>query len=173
MLKIRQYVYSFGKFLSVIGTLSLLFIMMYIVCSVASRFITGKPLLGTFELGSTFLPLIAAFYYVNTEIHDRHIRATIIYDRFAPKVRNLLDGLYSLVTAAIFVMVSWRVALFGVRNYQMMAETSVLGLPSAPFLFVYSFLLLNFGVFMLFRAVDYFGGKPAEVIEVREELHPF
>lgn len=173
MSKLKRLVYSFGKILSVMGTISLLFIMMYIVCSVGSRFITGRPLLGTFELGSTFLPLIAAFYYVNTEIHDRHIRASIIFDRFAPKVKNLLDGMYSLVTAAIFVMVSWRVALFGVRNHQMMAETSVLGLPSAPFLFVYSFLLLNFGAFMLFRAVEYFRRKPDEAIEIREELHPF
>lgn len=171
MSKLRQFVDSFGKILSVMGTLSLLFIMMYIVCSVASRFITGKPLLGTFELGSTFLPLIAAFFYVNTEIHDRHIRASIIFDRFERKTQKFLNGVYSLVTTAIFLMVSWRVALFGVRNHQMMAETSVLGLPTAPFLFVYSFLLLNFAIFMLFRAIDHFGGKTlSEVVEMREQF---
>ena len=128
MSKLRQLVDSFGKILSVMGTISLLFIMMYIVCSVGSRFITGKPLLGTFELGSTFLPLIAAFYYVNT-------------------------------------------ALFGIRNHQMMAETSVLGLPTAPFLFIYSFLLLNFSIFMFFKAIDYFGGKTSpDVVELREQF---
>lgn len=159
MSKLRQLVDSFGRILSVIGTLCLLFIMMYIVGSVASRFITGKPFLGSYELGSAFLPLIAGFYYVNTEIHGRHIRATIIFDRFSHKCRFFLDGLYSLVTAAIFFMVGWRVALFGVRNHQMHAETSVLALPTAPLLFCYSFILVYFAIYMCFRAIDYFGGQ--------------
>lgn len=157
MRKFKELTESFGRFLSVLGTMSLLFIMMYIVTSVFSRSITGKPLLGAFELGSTFLPLIAAFYYVNTEIHDRHIRATIIYDRFSPKIRKFLDSLYAFITSIIFLIVSWRVALFGIRNYQMQAETNVLGLPTAPFLFIYSILLLNFAVFMFVKGVEHAG----------------
>ena len=159
MSKLRQVVDSFGRILSVIGTLCLLFIMMYIVCSVGFRFVTGTPFLGAFELGSTFLPLIAALYYVNTEIHGRHIRASIIFDRFSSKTRFFLDGLYSLLTAAIFFMVGWCVALFGIRNYQMQAETSVLALPMAPFLFCYSFVLVFFAIYMCFRAIDYFKGQ--------------
>ncbi len=151
MEKFRDLTESFGRLLAVLGTISLLFIMMYIVCSVSSRFITGRPFLGTFELGATFLPLIAAFYYVNTEIHDRHIRATIIYDRFSPRVRQLLDTMYAFTAGIIFLVVSWRVCLFGIRNFEMKAETSVLALPSAPFLFVYSFLMLNFALFMFVR----------------------
>lgn len=169
MKKFKELTESFGKLLSVLGTVSLLFIMMYIVCSVTSRFITGKPLLGTFELGATFLPLIAAFYYVYTEIHDRHIRATIIYDRFSPQVRQFLDSLYAFTAAIIFAVVSWRVALFGIRNYQMHAETSVLGLPSAPFLFVYSFLLLNFAVFMFVKGVEHAGWIPSAEAEVQKD----
>lgn len=157
MKRVKKLSESFGRFLSVIGTMSLLFIMMYIVCSVLSRFLTGKPLLGTFELGSTFLPLIAAFYYGNTEIYDRHIRATIIFERFSSRSQHMLDALYALIGALIFVIVSWRVALFGVRNLQMNAETSVLGLPTAPFLFVYSVLLLNFSIYLFIKAVDHSG----------------
>ena len=144
-----------GKFLSIIGTVCLLFVMMYIVCSVLSRAVIGVPLLGTFELGSTFLPLIAAFFYINTDLHDRHIRATIIIDRFGPKLQNLLNALYSFIAAIIFVMVSWRVTLFGIRNLQIMAETSVLGLPMAPFHFVYAFALLNFAFYMFYKGVLY------------------
>ena len=161
MKKFKELTESFGRFLSILGTMSLLFIMMYIVISVFSRSITGKPLLGTFELGSTFLPLIAAFYYVNTEIHDRHIRATIIYDRFGPKIRKFLDSSYAFITGIIFIMVSWRVALFGMRNYQMHDETNVLGLPTAPFLFIYSILLLNFAVFMFVKGIEHSGWIPS------------
>lgn len=155
MKKFRLLVETFGKFLSVIGTACLLFIMMYIVCSVLSRAVTGKPLLGTFELGATFLPVIAGFFYVNTDLYDRHIRATIIFDRFSPNLQNLLNASYSVIATIIFAMVGWRVALFGIRNFKMMAETSVLGIPIAPFHFVYSFLLLNFAFYMLIKGVNF------------------
>lgn len=161
MKKFKELTESFGRFLSILGTMSLLFIMMYIVISVFSRSITGKPLLGTFELGATFMPLIAAFYYVNTEIHDRHIRATIIYDRFSPKIRKFLDSSYAFITVIIFIVVSWRVAVFGIRNYQMQDETNVLGLPTAPFLFIYSILLLNFAVFMFVKGIEHAGWIPS------------
>lgn len=157
MEKFKNLTESFGRLLAVLGTITLLFVMMYIVCSVTSRFFTGRPFLGTFELGAALLPLIAAFYYVNTETHDRHIRATIIYDRFNPKVRQFLDTIYAFTAGIIFLVVSWRAFLFGVRNFQMKAETSVLGLPSALFLFVYSFLMLNLAIFMFVRGGDHAG----------------
>jgi TRAP-type C4-dicarboxylate transport system permease small subunit len=161
MKKLRLFVESFGRFLSVIGTFCLLFIMMYIVCSVLSRAVIGKPLLGTFELGATFLPLIAAFYYINTDVCDRHIRATIIFDRLTPKLKIFLNALYSLIAALIFAMVGYCTITYGIRNLKGMCETSVLHLPIAPFHFVYSFAILSFAFYMVIKTITY----AAELIE--------
>ena len=137
--------------------------MMYIVCSVFSRFFIGKPLLGAYELGATFLPIIAACFYINTDLHDRHIRATIIFERFSPKIQIILNALYSFIGALIFLMVGWRVFLFGLRSHQIKATTSVLSMPMGPFLYVYAALFTFFSIHLFFKAIDQIRGVPLAV----------
>jgi TRAP-type C4-dicarboxylate transport system permease small subunit len=157
MIRIRLFFEFVGKLMSVMGTLCLIFVMMYIVGSVFSRAIIGKPFLGTFELGAIFLPVLAAFFYMNTDLHDRHIRATIIFDMFSPRIKTVLNAFYSLIGALIFFMVSWRVSIYGVRMHTNMCETSVLEMPVAPFIFVYAFLLFFYALYLIFKGIDYIG----------------
>ena len=169
MSKIMQIFDIYSKILSSLGTICLIGIMMYIVLSVSVRYITGIPFLGSYELGSTFLPLIAASYYMYADIKNRHIRATIFFDRFGRKTKIFLLFMFSLISSGIILMVSWRVALFGVRAYQNLDETSVLGLRMDLFLFVYSFLLLSYAIYLFFKAIDSLKGAP-EVVEYSEKF---
>lgn len=153
MKKIEKWIDGLGVLLSIIGTVGLLFMMMYTVLSVSARFFTGKPLLGTIEIGSVLLPIVASCFYIYTDMRDRHIRATIVYDHFSPRCRQYLDALFSLITAAIFIIVSWRAVFYGMRSMRIGAETSVLALPLHPFHFVYGFILMVFSAYMLLKCI--------------------
>lgn len=154
--KLKRIVDNIGMCLSVIGTISLLFIMMYTVISVFLRFFTGKPLLGTVELGSILLPVIAALFYVYTDVLERHIRATIIYERFSANTQRILDIIYNLVACCIFGIVGWRVFIYGYKCMQMGSETSVLALPTHPFHFTFSIVFCFFSLYMLIKSIYLF-----------------
>jgi len=145
-----------GVLLSIIGTLLLIFIMMYTVISVFLRFFTGVPLLGTVELGSILLPALSAMFYIYTDIVEKHVRATIIYERLSIKMQRILDIVYDLIGGGIFAIVGWRGAIYASKCAQMGSETSVLALPTPPFQYSFSITCFCFAFYLFIKSLYLF-----------------
>lgn len=142
-----------GVLWAIVGTILIMFLMMYIVVSVSLRLFAGKPLMGDIEIGMLLLPIIGACSYTYADIHNMHIRATLIFSKFNDNTQRKLDSIYSFISGIIFIIVGWRVFIYGFKSMQMGAESSVLGLPTYPFHFVYSIILSTFAVYMFIKAI--------------------
>ena len=137
------------------GTICLLFMMTFIVLSVMSRAIIGKPILGDVEITSLLLPIVGSLFYIYTNIHKRHVRATLLVRHFSPRCQRLLDGLFSFVAGGLFGMLTWRVAIYGLESLRSGAVTDVVRWPTAPFHFMFTLIMGVFCLHMFIQGISF------------------
>ncbi len=73
----------------------------------------GRPVQGSFELMGFGGALIAAFALGYTQERRNHISVDIVFERFGPRLKRVLDGVSHLACAVFFGLAGYRVARLG------------------------------------------------------------
>jgi TRAP-type C4-dicarboxylate transport system permease small subunit len=119
---------------SFMGGVALVLIMVHVNLDVVLRYLLGAPLSGTIEIVSyyymialVFLPLAAV------EKRNGHISVELVSQRLSDRHQRLLIGLVSLVSAAYFGLLAWRLWVDAVEKAEVgETYTGSLSLPIWP-----------------------------------------
>lgn len=102
------------SYLSFIGAIGIVLIMLLIVADVIGRSVFNQPVTGTSEIVRNSIVGITFLQMAHVLKNGRHIRTTVILDRVSYKWRLVLNGLASLLGMALFILIisqSWEAAL--------------------------------------------------------------
>ena len=129
-----------------IGSLWICVLMLIITADVLLRTIFHYPLEGTPEIVSNSLVAIAFLQIGFVLYENRHIRATVLHDKFSDSGKRVLDIIASLFGVVIFIAViysSWDLFVTAVQVGEFEGE-GALRVPTSPvrFVILYGSLLM-------------------------------
>ena len=88
-----------------VGALWTCVLMFLITADVLSRLVLHKPMVGTPEIVANSLVAIAFLHFTYVLQEDRHVRATVLYDKLPLKGRCVLDLICDLIGVALFIAI--------------------------------------------------------------------
>jgi len=137
---------SISKVMAVIGAIVLGIMMLLTTSDVVGRYFFNHPIGGTYELIGLLLVCAATWGLAYCQIHRRHIRISVLLDRFSPRIRAGLDSLAYIIGLGAFFLICWQMLVMA-TEYFLLGDTGTteeLGIPFFPFM-----LTLAIGVGML------------------------
>lgn len=129
-----------------LGSLWICALMCLITADVLLRTVFHAPLEGTPEIVSNSLVAIA-FLQIGFVLYEkRHVRATVLYDKFPEKGQKILDIMTGLIGVVLFIAViysSWGLFVTAVQVGEFEGE-GALRVPTSPvrFVILYGSLLM-------------------------------
>ncbi|MBK7764920.1 MAG: TRAP transporter small permease [Sulfuritalea sp.] len=130
---------------AIVGGLVLMMITVMSVASTASRAVTGRPLLGDFELVQLGCAVAVAAFLPWGQMRRSHVLVDFFTIGVTLNTRRVLDGIGALLVAGCAALIAWRM-MIGTVDLRNSSETSMLlGVPIwyAYALMVPSFMLLT------------------------------
>ena len=124
-------VYSIAKICNRIAALAL-FSMMCLTCADVILRLFRHPIRGTYELVSFLGVITVSFALAHTSIHKGHVAVSLLVEHFSKKWQGIIELFVSVFSLLLFVLISWRSAVYA-RNFQLSGEVSpTLQLPFYP-----------------------------------------
>ncbi len=136
--------FGYSKILSFfngIGSIWIFLLMLVIINDVGGRVFFNHPMIGTPEIVSNSIIGIAFLQIGYVLMVGRHVRSTIIYDRFSETGKNILDLLAYLMGIFLFILLiysSWDLFLTSVEIREFEGE-GALRVPTYPVRFIILF----------------------------------
>lgn len=113
------------RWFAVGGGLVLVAMTVMSVASIASRAVTGKPLLGDFELVQLGCAVAVASFLPWCQMRRSHVIVDFLTTGLNPRARAVLDALGAILLAACAALVAWRMVL-GTIGLKDSGESSML-----------------------------------------------
>jgi TRAP-type C4-dicarboxylate transport system permease small subunit len=125
-----------SRVMAAVAALTLGVMMMVTVIDVTGRYFFLSPLTGAFELIGILLVVAGAFGMGYCQLYDGNIRINVIFDRFPPLGRAILNIVAYIICIAAVGMICWQGSL---RMYEYIFRelggvTETLAMPFWPFM---------------------------------------
>jgi TRAP-type C4-dicarboxylate transport system permease small subunit len=140
-----------NKILLILGSVAVLGLMALATLNVVGR-IFGAPYRGAYEIVGFLGAITIAFALGYTQKRKDHIVVDILTQKFPNRVNRILDGINYLITTVFFIVVSWQVAVWGMKIWKSGEVSETLKIAYHPVIFCVS---LGFAVFSLTLIVDF------------------
>lgn len=129
-------VLAVNKALHYVAGALIIAVMAFTVYNVLGRWLFGAPLRGTVEL--TQLAMIGIVYLglAYAQHRDNHIAVGLLYQRFGPRIRMVLDVFSAVLSMIILVLLSWRLYEYAAVLEAGGRTTASRGIPLHPFAYV-------------------------------------
>jgi len=147
--------HKISRWVSHAGMAMAIIMMLMVVVDVVMRFVLNKPILGSVELASYMLSIIAFTAIPFVESEEEHIVIPLLFDRFPKKVRLFVNTLVSVIGLGLLVLI-------GLASYLLAAEylhrgkvTQVLSIPLYPFVFIAALCISLYAIILIVNAIKY------------------
>jgi TRAP-type C4-dicarboxylate transport system permease small subunit len=133
---------------TIVGATTLL-----VVVSSLMRYIFGKPIHFTEELGALFFMVLSVFSLAYVLTIDRHIKITIIFNRIPKTIRSyveLFSYFISIIVIAILIKLTWN---FSYLTYNMKGRSPDADIPLFPWMILIPLSLTIFELILLKEAL--------------------
>jgi TRAP-type transport system small permease protein len=127
-----------------IGATVLGILVLTLIYSILSRRLFAVPLKGTMELTEIGLGLITFFMLAYDSLHGESMVVDIVIDRFPRKSKAIIGVIIHLLSVAMLAVLTWQLLVQGIKLFGYHQTSSILRIPSYPFLYVAAF-----GTFLL------------------------
>ncbi len=125
-----------SRFLNNISLAVLAGLMLIVVADVLLRRLFNAPILGAHDITSIGFSLVVFLPMGWCALMDRHVDLTVLVNRLPEKPRRFIEACILFMTTATLGVVCWQLMRQGIRLQTMNAETSVLGIPLYPFVYL-------------------------------------
>ena len=147
--------YKIGKSISYVGVAMTVIMMLMIVIDVVLRFALNKPILGSVELASYMLSIIAFTAIPFVESEEGHIVIPLLFDRFPKKVRLFVNTLISAIGAGLLVLIALGSFFLATEYLHRGKVSQVLSIPLYPFVFIAAFCISLYAIILIVNAIKY------------------
>jgi TRAP-type C4-dicarboxylate transport system permease small subunit len=155
IMRTQVVLHKISRWVSYAGMAMAIIMMLMVVVDVVMRFVLNKPILGSVELASYMLSIIAFTAIPFVESEEEHIVIPLLFDRFPKKVRLFVNTLVSVIGLGILVLI-------GLTSYLLAAEylhrgkvTQVLSIPLYPFVFIAALCISLYAIILIVNAIKY------------------
>lgn len=114
--------------------------------SILSRWISGRPLLGDFELVQLGCAVSVSAFLPWCQMRRGHVLVDFFTAGLGRRARGVLDGIGAALLAAAAALLTWRIALGTVSLRQAAESTMLLGV---PVWYAYALMLPSFALLSL------------------------
>jgi TRAP-type C4-dicarboxylate transport system permease small subunit len=121
--------------LTAIGFFALLLMMTVVVVNIVTRPI-GKPIVGTYEAAQLLIVVMVAFSLSYAGIKDAHVNMDLIIMRVSKRVKLALSVITSILSLAIWILISWYTLGFANEQALIGERTSIMAWPVFPFRYI-------------------------------------
>ena len=147
--------YTISKWISHVGMAMTVIMMLMIVVDVLLRFALNKPILGSVELASYMLSIIAFTAIPFVESEEGHIVIPLLFDRFPEKVRIFVNTLIGLIGLGLLVLIGLG-SFFLTTEYLHRGKVSqVLSIPLYPFVFIAALCISLYAIILIVNIIKY------------------
>ena len=136
----------------------LAFLVLLLVVNIFGRFIK-YPIIGNYEGVQYGFALIVCFAIACTTLEGKHIEIDLLFNRYNPKIKAVLEVINRLVGAVIFILITWRLCADGVESILLSEKSSTLGLPVFLFKFLLAIGFLSIALVLLVKFWNLIGGQ--------------
>jgi TRAP-type C4-dicarboxylate transport system permease small subunit len=155
LVKTHERLYKIGKAISCVGMAMAVLMMLMVVLDVLLRFALNKPILGSVELASYMLSIIAFTAIPLAESEERHVVIPVFFDRLPRKVRLYVYVFVSVLGAAFVVLIGLGSFSLAFEYMDRGKVTQVLGIPLYPFVFIAALCISLYAIVLIVNAVKY------------------
>lgn len=145
---------AIGHGASLLGAAALLLMGLQITVDVLGRNLAGQAIPATADLvGKYYMVAVSFVPLALTQIHRRHIEATIFTDRMSGAPRRIVGVLGVAIAIAVFALMTWGTALEAIKNTarRSYVEAGLIHVPTWP---SYWILPLSFALMVLVLALQ-------------------
>ena len=145
---------ALSRFVNGLGACILVAMMLLVVIDVSMRFLFNRPVEGSFELVEFMMAVIVCMAMAFCGMKKGHTTVEFLVSRFSERAQAVIDGLNSLISAALFILISWGSVAQAVMLKESGSITTVLEIPLYPFLWVLAFCSGLLGVVFLLQTLE-------------------
>lgn len=130
-LKIERWVHNTTRGVSFLSGIAVMLMMLLTCADVILRFL-GRPIPGTYELVGFLGAVTISFAMAYTSIERSHIAVDIFVERLPRRLQTALEGLISLISFFLFVVISRQCQIYALDMKQSGEVSLTLGMPVYP-----------------------------------------
>lgn len=123
--------------------------MLLTVADVMGRYIFNHPIQGALELSEFMLVLVVFFTMAHCEFLRGHVKIDIVVSRLHKRPQDVIDGIMYFFFLVTIGLLSWRLYLYGMADWQNNVVSGTLGVAVAPFIFLGAFGCALLGLVVL------------------------
>ncbi len=155
IISVHKVLYKVSKWLAYIGMSMSVLMMLMVVVDVLMRFAFNRPLLGSVEVASYMLSIIAFTAIPFVESEEGHIVIPIVFDRFPQRIRVVVNTFVNTIGLIILVIVGWASFLLAREYIGRGRTTQVLNIPIYPFVYIAAVCMSLYVIIMIVNTVKY------------------
>ena len=155
LMRVHSILSKISRWVAYVGMAMTVIMMLMVVVDVLMRFAFNKPILGSVELASYMLSIIAFTAIPFVESEEEHVVIPLLFDRFSRRVRLFVNTFMGLIGLGLL-------ALIGVASFLLAAEymhrgkvTQVLSIPLYPFVFIAALCISLYGLNLIVNTIKY------------------
>ncbi len=111
------------------GGLVLALMALLVVVSVAGRYLFNAPIIGDYEIVETAGAVAIFLCFPYTHLTGSNIVAEFFTTGLSDRLRDRMDTVHDLIFAAVAALLTWRLALGGMHQYDTNGTTALLAIP--------------------------------------------
>lgn len=143
-----------SRILIAIGATILALMMFLTALDVGLRYIFNSPLSGAFELVEYMMAIVIPFSIVYCAEERGHVSVELILARFPKKIQVVVDILTTLAALLFTIVVAWQNFLYIGEVYDSHLTSSVLLIPTYPFVIPVALGIGAFALMLLVHLVE-------------------
>lgn len=139
-------VFRLSKWLTYVGYIAILAMMLLVVVDVLSRFLFNHPLLGLNEIVVFLLCILIFSGLAWTEAEESNVVIPILFDRLPPRIQTPVYVFVNVLGIGILGLIAWRSAVYAGEQMGGGDMSPTLSIPTFPFIY---FVAFGSGLFAL------------------------
>ncbi|MBN1105639.1 MAG: TRAP transporter small permease [Deltaproteobacteria bacterium] len=155
LMRTHGVVYMVGKWISYVGMAMTLLMMLMVVMDVFLRFAFNQPILGSVELASYMLSIIAFTAIPFVESEEGHIVIPLVFDRFPKKVRLFVNTLISALGVGLLALIALGSFILVTEYLDRGKCSQVLSIPLYPFVFIGAVCISLYAAALIVNTIKY------------------
>lgn len=105
--------------LCVVGAVLLCILMFVGAGDVVGRYVFNRPIPGAVEYGQMLMAAVVFLFWAYTQSEKGHITVDILISRYPPRARAITGLAVSLLSLAIFGIITWQAAVISGEDWQL------------------------------------------------------
>ncbi len=143
LLKQRQALDRLTRWVAIIGFTGLVVIGLMTMVDAVSRHLLLPRIPGFSDFGEVFFALVIASCFPAGLLHNQNVAVTFLGDALGARPRAVLNFLAALITLVVFALIAYQIVLMTIDYQQTGRVTSTVLMPTAPWWWVTSAILVT------------------------------